>query len=102
MHKQHKYKRFEVVGIGQVDSPCPYDENGRCGVRYSAESQQIINEIILLMKVGADKAEISGKLEVLKDRLYRRFLEKYQDAARAEREVETDDKVVLIQAFLTK
>jgi len=93
---------FKVVGIGQVDSPCPYDEFGRCGIRYSVESQQIINEIILLMKGGADKVEISGKLEVLKGRLYRRFLEKYGDAARAEREVEIDDKVLLIQAFLTK
>lgn len=93
---------FKVVGINQIDSPCPYDESGRCGVRYSAESQQIINEIILLMKGGADKAVIAGKLEVLKGRLRRRFLEKYQDAARAEREMVTDDKVVLIQAFLTK
>jgi len=96
------HNKFKVIGVGEIDSPCPYDEFGRCGVRYSVESQQIINEIILLMKGGADKVEISGKLEVLKGRLYRRFLEKYGDAARAEREVEIDDKIMLIQAFLNK
>jgi len=91
---------LKILGIGEIDSPCPYDEHSRCGIRYSTETQQLLNEIIALMQQKADTGLIQKKFEIFKGRLRKRFLEKYQDASRAEHEVAVDDKVLLIQPFL--
>jgi hypothetical protein len=98
----HPRNKLEIKGIGKVDSPCPYDEFGRCGIRYSDETQGLLKEITVLMQQKADTGLIQKKFEILKGRLRQRFLKKYGDAARAEKEVAVDDKVVLIQMFLTK
>jgi len=91
---------LKILGIGKIDSPCPYDEFGRCGIRYSVETQQLLNEIIALMQQKADTGLIQKKFEMLKNRLRQRFFVKYQNASRAEHEVAVDEKVVLINLYL--
>jgi len=94
------HNKFKVIDVGKVDSPCPYDEHGCCGIRYSVETQGLLNEIIGLMQQKADTGLIQEKFEMLKNRLRQRFFVKYQNASRAEHEVAVDEKVVLINLYL--
>jgi len=94
------HNKFKVIDVGKVDSPCKFDENGRCSIRYSVETQGLLKEIIALMQQKADTGLIQEKFEIFKGRLRQRFFVKYQDASRAEHEVAVDEKVVLINLYL--